>query len=893
MRVLLFPDEIEMSSPVGGKARSLAALQQADLPIPPWFVVLPSAFSISLTPQQELSLQAARDAEDIRAVVSGVVPSPVVVAAIREAISRVVNRLELAVRSSAIGEDSAEHSFAGQLESFLFVRPERVPEYVARIWQSAFSERLIAYRKESGLPLLPQAPAVIVQAMVEGDVSGIAFSADPVSGRRGMAVVAAAPGLGAAVVSGETNADTWRMDRTGRIVDADIMIKQVVQRRDTAAMEGISSYTLSGDDAARPALDEGQVAEVARLVRSTARFFGVPQDIEWTISGGQLYLLQSRPITVLSDKFDPDGIRAIWDSSNIAESYNGITTPFTFSFARRAYEHVYRQSSRLMGVDEALIEAKADTFSCMLGLVRGRVYYNLLNWYRLVAVLPGYVFNRKFMEQMMGVSVSLDDNAAISLDPPGTGERLRDGLKLLGTLLRLLLVYMGLSRRINRFYLRLADTLGSGRPDLSGLRPDELAAYYRQLEQRLLLHWDAPIANDFATMFFHGVLRKLAAIWVSDTKGTLHNDLLSAEHGMISTEPAERVRRMAGIAATSTSLVEVLCNGNLLAIRHEMRLHPQFSSEFDSYLERFGDRCMEELKLESPSLFDDPLPLLRSIGQYARNRFLHGDQHRSDTEATLRQEAEAVVRKALANRPVKRMIFSWVLASARARVRDRENMRFERTRVFGRVRLIAVEIGKRLVSLNRLDTPQDVFWLEVDEMLAFVEGRATTTDLKGLAALRKAEFERYRSDPAPADRFETHGIIYVGHDFQSQASYVPPSGEILQGLGCSAGIVRGQVRVIRDPRQANIASGEIIVAERTDPGWVMVFPAAAGLLVERGSLLSHSAIVAREIGLPTIVALTGVTQWLKDGDWVEMDGASGKVTRLSLPQMKEARNAAS
>jgi phosphoenolpyruvate synthase/pyruvate phosphate dikinase len=88
------------------------------------------------------------------------------------------------------------------------------------------------------------------------------------------------------------------------------------------------------------------------------------------------------------------------------------------------------------------------------------------------------------------------------------------------------------------------------------------------------------------------------------------------------------------------------------------------------------------------------------------------------------------------------------------------------------------------------------------------------------------------------------------------------------------------VRVIRDARQASVASGEIIVTERTDPGWVMIFPAAAGLLVERGSLLSHSAIVAREMGLPTIVSLAGVTQWLKDGDWVEMDGASGRVTRL-------------
>lgn len=224
-------------------------------------------------------------------------------------------------------------------------------------------------------------------------------------------------------------------------------------------------------------------------------------------------------------------------------------------------------------------------------------------------------------------------------------------------------------------------------------------------------------------------------------------------------------------------------------------------------------------------------------------------------------------------------------------MRDRENLRFERTRVFGRARLIAVEIGKRLASLDCLGAPRDIFWLEVDEALAFVEGRSTTTDLKELVVQRKAEFERYRAEPAPADRFETRGIVYVGHSFQPETPYAPPTGASLQGLGCCAGVVRGPVRVIQDPREAKLASGEIIVAERTDPGWVMILPAAAGLLVERGSLLSHSAIVARELGLPTIVSLSGLTRWLKDGDWVEMDGASGRVTRLTAETAKGASHA--
>jgi pyruvate,water dikinase len=155
-------------------------------------------------------------------------------------------------------------------------------------------------------------------------------------------------------------------------------------------------------------------------------------------------------------------------------------------------------------------------------------------------------------------------------------------------------------------------------------------------------------------------------------------------------------------------------------------------------------------------------------------------------------------------------------------------------------------------------------------------------------AIRKSEFDRYRSEPPPADRFETRGVPYVGHTYQPEAVYVPPTGESLKGIGCCAGIVRGPVRIIRDPRRASVGSGEIIVAQRTDPGWVMIFPGAAGLLVEHGSLLSHSAIVAREMGLPAVVSLSGVTDWLKDEDWVEMDGRSGVVTKIAPPPPLEA-----
>ena len=163
---------------------------------------------------------------------------------------------------------------------------------------------------------------------------------------------------------------------------------------------------------------------VATLARDASRHFGRPQDIEWAIDGsgttsrqrqsaGTLYLLQSRPITTLAHAADPDADLAIWDNSNIVESYSGVTTPLTFSFASEIYQGVYRQFCRLMGVPDRVVAEEDDTFRNMLGLIRGRLYYNLLNWYRVLALLPGFTVNRKFMEQMMGVRESLPESVKV------------------------------------------------------------------------------------------------------------------------------------------------------------------------------------------------------------------------------------------------------------------------------------------------------------------------------------------------------------------------------------------------------------------------------------------------------------------------------------------------
>jgi pyruvate,water dikinase len=194
-----------------------------------------------------------------------------------------------------------------------------------------------------------------------------------------------------------------------------------------------------------------------------------------------------------------------------------------------------------------------------------------------------------------------------------------------------------------------------------------------------------------------------------------------------------------------------------------------------------------------------------------------------------------------------------------------------------------------------LGEPRDVFWLEVEEALGVVEGTATSVNLRALVEARRSEFAKYEATEAPPDRFETRGMVHQGAQWEQAAKTAPVAvegGEARSGTGCYPGIVRGRVRVVRDPRGAELRPGEILVAERTDPGWVMLFPAAAGLLVERGSLLSHSAIVARELGIPAVVSIAGLTQWLTTGDFVEMDGRAGTVRRLGSGDNRKADDAA-
>lgn len=795
---------------LGGKGGALARLEKHGFDIPPWFAVPPDG----IWTDDELSVELSTLGEGL-----------------------------YAVRSSGGMEDGTGHSFAGQFESHLEVPHHFVAVKIGEVRASAGGEAILSYCRERGLPV-PSAPTVLVQRMISPRAAGVAFSADPVSGRRGIAVVSAVEGTGEKLVSGDADGENWSVRREG-----DILL------RPDAAI-----------------LTEQEAVAVADLSRRCEAASGRPQDIEWAIDGsGKLWLLQSRPITTLGLIPDPDDTLRVWDNSNIAESYGGVTTPLTFSFARRIYESAYREFCKLMSVPSSRIERADDVFPQMLGLVRGRVYYNLVSWYRVLALLPGFQLNRSFMEQMMGVREPMPDEIVRGIVSENTGSRFADGMALAGTCFGLVRQLIGLPGQIRRFQLRLDTALAAPPRPIREMNGEELVAHYRDLERQLLKRWDAPLVNDFFAMIYYGVLRGLCTKWLSDTSGTLQNELLLDGGDIISAEPPRRIMKMGKLAASSEGLPALLADPEVAVHRKIAALSKVsgLAEAFESYLSEFGDRCLEELKLESPTVRDDPSSLLISIGSMA------------DRPVSAESEPEPVLKPdpVTGLGPVKRLVFDHVLKQARERIRSRENLRFERTRLFGRVRAILREAGNRLHADGLLENPADVFYLELGEILSVFEGAGTTRDLDRLARQRREEFAGYEATEAPPDRFQTRGPAsrYSAFECTSEPAEMESS---LKGSGACPGRVTGKVRVVLDPRGARLEPGEILVARQTDPGWVVLFPAAAGLLVERGSLLSHSAIVSRELRLPCIVSLPGITTTLKTGDLVEMDGAAGTVRIL-------------
>jgi pyruvate,water dikinase len=528
----------------------------------------------------------------------------------------------------------------------------------------------------------------------------------------------------------------------------------------------------------------------------------------------------------------------------------------------------------LIGVSEARIRANAAVFDNMLGRIDGRVYYNLINWYRALALLPGFANNRAHMETMMGVGEPLPKDIADSLAPPpaqGFG-RLIEFARIGKMAAALLYQAIRLPATRGAFYARLADAMAHDAAAIRQLPLTTLASEYRRIEADLLDRWDAPLVNDFLCMIAFGGSRKLIERWAGPAGLELHNAIMIGQGDIISAEPAKRIAEMAALARGDQALVTRLLAGDRTLLDERNGL----SSALDAYLGKFGDRCTEELKLESITLHDDPAQLLMAVGAAASSTA----QERSPVADAARDNTAAL--KALfAGKPLKGWLMARIMAYAKARVRDRENLRFERTRIFAHARRVLLAMGQQFHAHGLLAEPRDVFFLTIQEVLGAIEGFGVSNDLGAIVARRRKEMEDAAGWPDPPERLAVTGAVATRPRLAGTPGAASLHDERLRSaIGCSAGVMRGVARVITDPRKQSLARGEVLVSRHTDPGWIAIFSNAAAMVVERGSLLSHSAIVAREMGIPCVVGLKDATRWIADGDTVEVDGGAGTVRKV-------------
>jgi pyruvate,water dikinase len=869
---------------IGGKAANLARLERAGLPVPGWFCVTTAVFrEVSAPALASLAGELARfDGSDeqqatrISASIAEAIHATGLPGADRAALHACFRDIAtrqsfVAVRSSAADEDSAAASFAGQMDSFLFVPERDLERRVLDCFASCFSPRALAYRKRQGKAPAQDA-AVIVQQMIDSQLSGVLFTANPTSGDLGETVICAAMGVGEGVVADRAEADTFYLDSATLEVRRRVEVAKRTRVGFDAA-QGAGTAVLDVDESAatRSALTDGQLAALVRMGADVQQRFGGPQDVEWAIDAAhRIHVLQARPITTLEP-----ARTTVFDNANIVESYPGWSLPLTFSFVRGAYERTFRAASRTMGVPEPVLRANHEVHANLVALINGSIYYNLLNWYKLFLFVPGFEGALPAWEQALGVQ-----GITPPREPPATGAmgRLHARWRQLRVAGRLLWLFVRLDRKVEAFHRQFNEIQQDFRQQsLDRADAHELIELSEHIVPAFTEPYAISVVNDAFVQQLYALLAKLIARY-NLGEPALRNDLLAGEGVMQSILPLRSLMALAGEIQRDPALRDLFAETPAGAIWQQVADDQRFSAfheRLTRHIDEYGDRTFQELKLETPSAAEDPALVLELLRNYA-SRGLSSPPRTDDR----RRAAETTVAARLAGHPVRRALFSFVLGRCRRMVAHREDTRLARSRGFGLMKRIVRALGDRFTRSGLIERPGDIFYLSLEEVSSAVRGASLTRDLRVLVNQRRAEYEVFKQQPLPS-RVTTRGIA-----LSNVAAAPPPAVAVqadvkeLRGIGCSAGRVRARARVVREPHQHLHIRGEILVAPMTDPGWVFLMVPAGGLIVERGSVLSHTAIIGRELGIPTVVAVPGATSRIADGQLLEIDGATGLVRLL-------------
>ncbi|GAA4897000.1 PEP/pyruvate-binding domain-containing protein [Actinomycetospora straminea] len=862
--LVLTLDAIDPADPatlgrVGGKAANLAALVRAGLPVPDGVCVTTAAYRAAVGSALDALLAdaGATDtgvlAEKARDVVLAVPVPDDVAAAVRAACPDGL----VAVRSSATAEDLPDASFAGQQDTYLnVVGADAVLAAVRRCWASLWTDRAVAYRAARGIDHAAVTLAVVVQRMVDARWAGVLFTADPVSGRRGQAVIDAAPGLGESVVSGSVDPEHVVVAPDGTIAERRAGTGGTVVRARPGGGTATEAHAAGG--AGLPAAD---VHGLARLGREVEELFGAPQDVEWAIDGdGTRWLTQARPITTLYPLVPGRPGLRLFLSANVAQGVFRPFTPAGISAAR----HLGSGVAGLLGV------AVDDPGQGppMLAEAGGRLFVDITDVLRSRVGRAGAAALLGVMERRSAEVI------ATQLDRPEFSPTRRSPLPALRRVGRIALRYR-IPPAVVGAWLRPARARDRA---LARVRAAEAAlpapADATRAERLERVRWmfacfalvppriaPAPLAGFLALGLAARLLGDRARPGELGTvlRGLPHN--VTTEMDLALWDLAVRLRDDPATVAALTGTAPA----DLAAERDTWP--PALAAGLGAFLAVHGRRAVAEIDLGVPRWSDDPTHLLGVLANYVRLT----DAVRAPDAVFARGAAEAeMVIAALARRSgvLRGRLVAHALHRTRALAGLRELPKYWLVTVLAAARAELAAVGADLVARGLLDDADDVYFLD----LAEAGQDRDDTDRRALVrARRDAHARELRRRHVPrivlSDGTEPEALVATGD----------PGDGALVGVPASAGTVTGPVRVITDPQGAHLEPGDVLVCPSTDPGWTPLFLTAGGLVMEMGGSNSHGAVVAREYGLPAVVGVRGAVDRLAAVATVRVDGTRGRV----------------
>ena len=706
------------------------------------------------------------------------------------------------VRSSADVEDGASDSFAGQFDTYLDVPKNELQEKIDLCMASASNKGAAEYIRQRELGGNDVKMSVIVQKMIDADCSGVMFTSNP-QGIMNECVITVGKGTGDNVVSDKTDTTSYYYNTNDDL------------------------YYYEGE---KDRLTSEQIHELTDISSKIKELLGDYLDIEFSVKDGKIYILQARKITTFADA-DPSKF-LILDNSNIVESYPNLSLPLTCGFVGFVYSGVFEGLCRRIIGEGKYLDALKPVFGNMVGNVNGRMYYKISNWYTLIKFLP---FRKKIIpvwQEMLGVkNKTYDEKQDMKVS---FAQRLKIDKRIISAFKN----SPKEMAKLNEEFIRINDDFYKSYRE--GMSNEELISQYRIIEKKLLACWDITLINDLYTFVHTGLLKHYLRKKYDDADDKT-NEFLS---GITNIESLKPVRAMIDLAYSRKGLTEV-----------------EFKQRVDEYIKLYGDRNLEELKLESPTFRTNPELLLKKIGEYCEDDAKLEEIHKSimkDDERDMTSESRRIRKLA---------------AKCSVGISNREISRLNRSRIYGMVREIVLSLGKNFCKAGYIASEKDIFYLTYDEMFAMVK---EPFDARERIEQRKNEYRMYRCLPAfsrlvfEKEEFSKHHVSVNSHRMAEQTG-------VMQGVPCSGGISEGEALVVEDISMLENSKDKILVTKMTDPGWVFYLASAKGVISQKGSILSHTAIISREIGIPSIVGVANVMNRINTGDIVRMDGSSGRI----------------